>query len=117
MKKPTNPIIGWMCFKCYDYKSDKHNFYIHGLTLKCSLCDVGLKYENYTRTDGTSGEGASCPNCNNSTALPQCLSCEGRMQEYGGTLKELKDLNPIDREYSIEIETASNKLNKPWWKF
>ena len=37
MKKPLkDPVLGWLCIRCYDNRSHKNNHFINAVTLKCS---------------------------------------------------------------------------------
>ena len=107
-KKPKlkNPILRWMCIRCYHYRSDKFNPEINAVTLKCSLCDNFLISEN---------DFATCPNdCGITILKPKCSKCGEKMIETEGTLKDLLVNNPIDTEIALDYQKLINK--KPWWK-
>ena len=109
-----DPVLGWLCVRCYDNRSDKNNYFINAVTLKCSLCDENLKFNYSTDGDGRHIRWASCPDRHTSISLPKCSMCGEKMLPHDVTLQEYKDKNPIEREIAIDYET---KIKKPWWKF
>lgn len=114
--KSKNPVLRWMCYRCYDSRSYKGNPEINAITLKCSLCDDYLIFESYTAAGGVDMNVATCSNgCSRASILrPQCSTCGEKMKEYGGTLKDLLENDPIDREIALDYQKSINK--KSWWK-
>jgi hypothetical protein len=113
-KKPKNPVINWMCFKCHHHKSTKTSGHvINSISLKCSLCDEHLEYnpnafsDNYNRKDGF----ASCPICSNGIKVPLCNDCGEPLDQLNTDLDEFKVNNPIHNDEPIEII----KKKKSWW--
>ena len=111
-----NPILSWMCYRCYDSKSYKGNPEINAITIKCSLCDEPLQYDDMQHVGGRDSNPVTCINgCGKALIYrPDCASCGEKMKEYGGTLNELLKNNPIDREIALDYQKLINK--KPWWK-
>jgi hypothetical protein len=113
-KTRKDPEFGWICYKCYDYKSYKHNPFINAISLNCSLCNEKLKYERYTVAGGNEKAMAECPNGHTQISVPKCL-CGENMTESSNTREGLLANNPVEEEISLENRIAESE-KKSWWK-
>jgi len=117
--RSKNPVLGWLCYRCYDSKSYKDNPYINAVSLKCSLCDEPLNYDDFKHIGGKESNPVTCTNgCGQAFIYrPECASCGERMKEYGGTLKDLLDTDPIDRDISLDDKNQMElSKKKSWWE-
>jgi hypothetical protein len=111
-KKPKNPVLNWMCFKCHHHKSTKtFGHVINSISLKCSLCDEHLEYSPNAFSDNYNDGFAGCPMCTNGIKVPLCNRCGEPLNQLNVDLDEFKVNNPIHNDEPIEII----KKKKSWW--
>ena len=75
--RSKNPVLSWLCYRCYDSKSYKGNPCINAITLKCSLCDEPLHYDDFKHIGGKESNPVTCINgCGQAFIYrPECASC------------------------------------------
>ena len=104
-----NSINNWLCYRCHDYRSSKHDQFVNALTLSCSTCSEYLEYDS--RNENYKDNYALCPKCEMGIKIPLCAYCEEPLKPYNA---KIKDLEKIDREVALDYEKVINK-KKSWW--